>query len=176
MAFGRPKIAKLAERGDVSGLVAALGARRVEDRRRAASALGDLGDATAADALAQVLADPDVAVQQTAAVALAQLGDHRATPGLLRLAQNPDPDQRFIGATWLGPLADKRAFETLLGLLGDPDRRVQQAAATGLVRFTGVAVTVPLCPPWTTLRALQPPWRPWASSERRDGTGPSGPS
>jgi hypothetical protein len=73
--FGPPDIDKLKTKGDVKGLVKALGYQKdMAVRWRAAAALGDIGDASAMEPLAAALEDPDKDVRAAADEALGKIG------------------------------------------------------------------------------------------------------
>ena len=77
-------------------------------RRRAAFAIGRVGDASGRPALEALLADPELEVRQSAAFGLGLLGDKAAVPALIA-ALNADASPKVRG----------RAAEAL-GLIGDP--------------------------------------------------------
>ncbi|MGB9872500.1 MAG: HEAT repeat domain-containing protein, partial [Anaerolineae bacterium] len=73
--FGPPNIEKMKARGDVKGLIKALGYEKDwEIRRDAARALGELKDARAVEPLIAALKDKDSDVREAAAEALDRLG------------------------------------------------------------------------------------------------------
>ncbi len=73
--FGPPDVAKLKAKGDVPGLIKALGyAKDAGVRRAAAEALGQIRDATAVEPLIAALRDQDTGVRMRAAEALGRLG------------------------------------------------------------------------------------------------------
>jgi HEAT repeat protein len=86
--------------------IAARGDARL--RRRAALAIGRVGDASGRATLERLLADPEPAVRETAAFGLGLLADKAAVPALLT-ALNGDAS----------PIVRGRAAEAL-GLIGDP--------------------------------------------------------
>ena len=88
-----PNQAKLRQTADQvnSALVAQLDAEDPELRRRAALALGQIGQATAADALQNRLADPSNQVRFSAAAALASMGQEGGINFLFAAMRDVDP-------------------------------------------------------------------------------------
>src|ERR1035437_1872791 len=109
--FGPPDVARLKGRGDVPGLIKALGYENVEIRKTAAEALGEIRDARAIEPLVvAVVEDRNDQVKVEAAVALAAYGDYRAVGPLVALASTmPSPDRRAAAA--LLTIADPRAAQ-----------------------------------------------------------------
>lgn len=118
--------------------VGGLAALTVDDdpdvRWKAIVALGDIGDARAAPALRDRLADPDRFVRGRAVSALARLGAQSLSLMLEALA-DPDPRVRQGAAEVLGQLEDPAAVDGLLGALNDPVESVRRAAAVALLRI-----------------------------------------
>src|SRR5436305_11319813 len=77
-----PNVERLHQRGDVAGLVAALGDEDPETRERAAIALGELGKREAVEPLLARLHDDPPAVRGAVVRALHRLGDPRAAAPL----------------------------------------------------------------------------------------------
>src|ERR1017187_2584226 len=77
--FGPPNVEKLRSRGDVQGLIKALGYQKTASiREMAAQALGSLKLAEAVGPLSIALTDNAPEVRRCAVSALASLGDERA--------------------------------------------------------------------------------------------------
>ncbi len=74
-------------------LVAALGSVDTEDRRRAAEALGGIGDSRAGRPLVQALEDPERSVRSAAMVSLGKLSYRDAVPSLIRIFSNTAEDR-----------------------------------------------------------------------------------
>jgi HEAT repeat protein len=131
--FGPPDVARLKGRGDVPGLIKALGYENVEIRKTAAEALGEIRDARAIEPLVvAVVEDRNDQVKVEAAVALAAYGDYRAVGPLVALASTmPSPDRRAAAA--LLTIADPRAVEPLISALGNHQLRLSAAAALGSI-------------------------------------------
>jgi HEAT repeat protein len=160
--FGPPDISKLKARGDVPGLIKALGNRDVRDaasealaelgapaveplvgalgasvwmvRSRAARALGRIGDPRAVGPLAARLGD-DEAVASAAAEALGLIGDPQAVGPLSAALQAPSlaSDSKLrAAASALGRIGDSRSVDALLKAVAHQDARVRRAAAESL--------------------------------------------
>jgi HEAT repeat protein len=134
--FGPPNVEKLQEKGNLAGLIKALGYQKDGSvREKAAKALGESGDAGAVDPLGAALQDGDKAVRRAAAEALGQSGDARAVDPLIAalkdsavdvqqtaagaLAQiaeeNKDKDLKYQAALALAEIDDPRAVNLLVG-------------------------------------------------------------
>ncbi len=100
-------------------------------RRRAAFAIGRVGDASGRPALEALLADPEAEVRQSAAFGLGLLGDKAAVPALLA-ALNGDASPRVRG----------RAAEAL-GLLGDASAAAPIGAYVTSLIAAGALASVP---------------------------------
>jgi HEAT repeat protein/beta-lactamase regulating signal transducer with metallopeptidase domain len=101
-------------------------------RQQAANALGELGDARAADPLTATLRDQNGDVRQAAAEALGELHLTTAPPALVDAAKDPNPDVRHQVAHTLGEIGDAKAVPILKNLLGDSNDDVRQAAVESL--------------------------------------------
>jgi len=100
-----------------------------EIRARAAAALGKVGDARAADALAGCLArERDDTVQRRAALALAQLRDRRAIPLLRGMIASTGPS-RLEAIRAFAAFPEQSTLETLQRTL---DREADHAAAAAI--------------------------------------------
>lgn len=143
-------------------LVRSLAKDDVWRRRRAADALGHLGDGRAVEPLAALLHEPISVLRRTAADALGKIGDPSAVPHLVEALQDSDWDTRRsvakalvalgtpsiaplitalhtqdvngrrLAAQVLGQLQAEAALEPLLAALNDPDLEVQSQAAMAL--------------------------------------------
>ena len=97
---------KFLERMSTSAVLPLIDALKDEDsdvRWAAASALGTIGDASAAEALIEALRDKDLEVRQKVTEALGTLGDARAVEPLIEASQEAEPLVRYA--------ADHRARE-----------------------------------------------------------------
>jgi HEAT repeat protein len=82
--FGPPDVAKLKAKGDVPGLIKALGYEKDSNVGRAAArALGEIGDPRAVGPLVTALKGQDADVHRLAAEALGRIGDARAVEPLV---------------------------------------------------------------------------------------------
>lgn len=113
----------------------------VNDRRSAATALGDTGATDATDVLFAVSSeDPDARVRMAAAEALAHLGDPRAVGGLVAALSTESADTRRRAARALGELGDLSAVGPVLAALADEQYGVQREAAKALETLTSTGI------------------------------------
>lgn len=127
--FGSPNVEKLKAKGDVAGLIKALGYEKDNYRKAAAEALGQIG-APAVGPLVAALHSPDGSVRWHAAGALGQTGDADAVKPLIAAFGDPLVSVRSaavealvqVGAPAVGPLIDALpswAAAEALGRIGD---------------------------------------------------------
>ncbi len=83
-------------------------------RKRAAEALGHLGERKAVDALVGTLQDADRLVRRSAVEALGKLADPRALQPVLGMLRDRERDVRIQTAKALGLLGQEKAVEPLL--------------------------------------------------------------
>lgn len=103
-----------------------------EVRARAATVLGRIGEATAAEFLTQALKDDSVEVRRRTVQALNQL-DGFASPGpLIKVLKDSDRDVRRWAARTLGQLGDAQSLKHLKKLLNDPNPVVQDEVAVAI--------------------------------------------
>ena len=154
--FGPPDVAKLKAKGDVKGLIKALGYQKDwHVRQAAAEALGKIGDARAVEPLVAALKDQDSNARQGAAEALGRIGDARAVEPLIAAlkegagvgrvaALNSNARQAAAGA--LGQIGDARAVEPLIAALRDQDQYtgLRKAAVGALGRIGDARAVEPL--------------------------------
>ena len=143
--FGPPDVDKLKARGNVRGLIRALGYKRDPTiPRAAAQALVDLGhgrsaleelrntqDAYAVEPLIVLLKQRDGA--GIAAIALGRIGDVRAVEPLITVLEGKDSGARRSAAEALGQIGDSRALSPLIAALGDSEVRGAAARALGMM-------------------------------------------
>lgn len=139
-SFGKPKIEKMKSRGDIQGLIKALGYQKDKDSKEircaAVKALGELKDAQAVTPLTMTLLnDEHPHVRECAAQALGKLGDVRAVEALITtLEKKIERDYvRCAAAEALGALGDTRAVEPLVSVLNVWE--ISQTAAKALERL-----------------------------------------
>ena len=129
---------------------AALRARLADEmplvRRRAAEALGRIGDREALPGLIDRLGDDDRAVAAAAASAIEAFGAAAIEALAAAVAVPPphDPGRLANAATVLGQVGDDRALEPLAALLHAPAPEVRLAAARAVVDLGLVAGVRPL--------------------------------
>jgi hypothetical protein len=100
--FGPPNVEKLEAKGNVKGLIKALGYEK------------------------------DADVREAAALALGQVGDAHAMEPLIAVLKDSTGSERWAAASALGEIGDARAVESLINTLGDKDGEVRRAAADAL--------------------------------------------
>jgi HEAT repeat protein len=140
--FGPPSVEKLKAKGDVPGLIRALGQDKNRDvRKTAAVALGQLGDSRAVGPLIAALKDQDKDVGRAAAAALGQISDPRAIEPLVAALSDYYLDEAAAGA--LG-LIGADAVEPLIAALEDQKPGVCGNAAAALGRIGDPRAVEPL--------------------------------
>jgi HEAT repeat protein len=100
-------------------------------RAACAAALGESGQPGAAEALSEILADPDYWVRKQAATALGRIPGGLATQALATAIQDRDPRVRASAAEALG--GREGSGDLLLSAYGDPAPDVAAAALEALV-------------------------------------------
>ncbi len=135
--FGPPDVDKLKAKGDIKGLIKALGYQRDwQVRVSAARALGEIGDARAVEALIGALGEQHADMRKAAAEALGKIGDARAVEPLVAALKDEQKDVRLaatealrtIGAPAVEPLTaalkarkknERLVAIAVLGKIGD---------------------------------------------------------
>lgn len=133
--FGPPDVAKLKAKGDIKGLIKALGYEKDPDVCKAAEqAFGEIG-APAVEPLIDAFRHERHSIRLRAAAALAWTGDARAVEPLMAALKDDDSEVRLIVALVLERIGDARAVEPLIDALKDEDKLVRVAAvhALGLI-------------------------------------------
>ena len=100
-------------------------------RRKAAEALGEIGDERAVEPLINALKDEDSFVRWEAAEALVKIGEPAVEP-LIHALKDEDSDVRAAAAMALGKIGDERAIEPLTEALEDESYQVREAAKKAL--------------------------------------------
>ncbi len=116
-------------------------------RRRAALAVGRIGDSTGTPLLLQLLEDPATVVRDDAAFALGLVGDQSAVPALRELVLATEPNEQG---------AMHREAVTAIARINSID--ASEFFEELLVRWVGRAVAGDELPP-TVIRALAEAWR-----------------
>ena len=146
--FGPPDVKKLEAKGDVKGLINALGYRRDQQsdykagfvRTAAAVALARIGDARAVEPLITTLSDPTGGVCTAAVEALVEIGVPAVEPLVAALiGPNPGWSVRKAAVETLGKIGDARAVEPLVAALGDQDEFVRRDASEALAAVSPLA-------------------------------------
>jgi len=139
--FGPPNVERLKAKGDVQGLIKALGyIKDANIRWASAGALGELGDVQAVEPLIAALKGQDEDMRRASAGALGQIGDVRAVEPLIAALKDQDEDVRRASARALGQIGDVRAVESLVVAFKDEGSYVREAATEALVEFGEAAV------------------------------------
>ena len=104
----------------------------VDVRERAATELGEIGDAEACDGLVGALGDPDADVRFAAAASIGKLRCTDARKALAGALDDTDPDVAAEAADGLGVIGVEEGIEPLVLHLGHRDRFVREAVITSL--------------------------------------------
>jgi HEAT repeat protein len=128
--FGDPKkrVQKMQKKGDVMGLIKALGHKDHQVRCEAIQALGKLKDKRAVSALIQIIGSEKALERGLAARALGDIGDERGVEALSRAAW---------ASIWIGDREDKWSTALLNEAALDALEKIgTQAAVEALVNLT----------------------------------------
>ncbi len=118
---------------DVDGLVRAASSDDHYIRLNAVSALGEVGDERASEALVSIcLKDPYYPVRFEAAESLRKVNDKRAVDLLTEALRDGDTVVRLRAAEALGKAGDRRAVSALSAATGDEDAAVRKEALASL--------------------------------------------
>jgi len=144
--FGPPNIRKLEEKRDVDGLIKALSHSDARTRRKAAEALGNLGDVRAVEPLIAVLEEEAWEVREAAASALQKVRDPGAVGPLVAALRSRGHVNRFVEVAMLealGEFCDPRLAPEFAHYVHLGDLQVREIARRAL-RNIGDAATGPL--------------------------------
>ncbi len=131
--FGPPDVNKLAEKGDLPGLIKALSYRKdLQIRIDACKALSKIRDARIVEPLISALQDEEPGVYLTAARGLGELGNVCAVDPLSAVLKKGDPDFRITVVEALIKIGNSRTVEALSFALRDDDKSVRTAAMQGI--------------------------------------------
>lgn len=127
--MGKPNIEKLAENGDVEGLVKALKYKKdAVVRFSAAIGLGIFGDERAVEPLIMALGDIDNDVRKNATESLGRLGEIAVKP-LIKALKHSDMFVRGQAANALGLIGDKTALKSLKKLVNEDEEFIVKVMA-----------------------------------------------
>lgn len=114
--FGPPDVKKLREKGDVKGLIKAIGYDKGYSRvsSEAADALSEINDPKALDSLLNALNDSNAKVRASAAYALGNIGDLKSVEPLIVALNDSEPKVCASAAVSLGKLGDLKAVDPLI--------------------------------------------------------------
>lgn len=118
--------------GDWRALAAILSDEDKGMRRRAARAMGEIGDARASPALMAAVRDPDAWVRLDVVRALGKLKTAAALDVLIAELRDENIDIRMEALHALGCTRDKRAVGPLITALGDLHQEIRSGAAEAL--------------------------------------------
>jgi len=148
--FGPPNVEKLKTKGDVKGLIKALGYENKKDmnnqweiRRHASEALVQIGD-PAVKQLINTLKDSDLFVRRSAAKALGRIGNALAVDPLIAALKSDDAEVRRLAAEALGRIGSALAVDPLIAALKSDDAEVRRLAAEALGRIGSALAVDPL--------------------------------
>ena len=117
--FGTPNVQKMRERLDIEWLIKTLGYEKDCDvRRKAANALGKIGDSRAVGPLIRALNDSDSRIRSWAATSLFKIGEPAIEP-LIKALNDSESEVRSAAAKALGDIGDYRAMKPLTKALDD---------------------------------------------------------
>jgi len=115
-----------------------------ELRMAAASALGQLGEASVIPNLVKALEDENPNVRVRAAAALAQLDHPKAVPPLISRLSDPHGKVRHEAAVALASIGTDQALAALLEMLDDSNTAIRRIAAASLGEAGTVRAVQPL--------------------------------
>lgn len=118
--------------GKIEDLITKLQKGDVDERQRAAIALGTEGGANALEPLIGALDDQDDFVRDFAVKALGNIGDSRALEALVKALKDQSMLVRRSAATALGNLGDPAALDPLIETLNNGYFMVRRSAARAL--------------------------------------------
>jgi len=134
--------------GDNSGtdlLIKAMrGSSNVDYRAAAIMALADARDASVAEELKKVLADPELEVRMAAAAALTRYGDGEGLPVLHTAMESQDPRVRSEASQLLEHLDYNVAKSTILASISSSDPAIRMAGVHAMGISGGEAAVGPL--------------------------------
>ncbi len=138
----RPNVEKMAKKGNVVGLIRAVGNQNLDVRRAAAEALarvrGDRASSALCDALANALESNNIVVSIEVARALGHVGGDRAASALCDALEDENTHVCVAAAQALGRVGGARAVSALCHVLGGRNTEVCVAAAEALGRIGDV--------------------------------------
>ncbi len=129
---------------DIEGLIEALNNKSWFVRRKAAEALGKIGDKRAIDPLINALNDDDIEVREEIVTSLGKIGDKKAVDQLIYILEKDKEDVRWKAARALGDIGDKKAVEPLILSLNDEYYAVRLSAVRSLGQIKDKRAVEPL--------------------------------
>jgi HEAT repeat protein len=129
----KPDVEKLERKKDIEGLLRALRYQKDPDVcRKAAWALGDIGDPQTVEPLIAALKDPHDYLRENAAYILGRIKDPIAVESLIITLSDSSSDVRKNAVMALGNIRDPKAVGPLSIALRDPDYLVRVSVAEAL--------------------------------------------
>ena len=142
--FELPNVEKLKAKGDIKGLIEALGYTKDESVRKvAAEALGEIGDAQAVGPLIAVLNEGSI-VREVVVEALGKIGDPQAVDPIIAALKDNDEHVRKVAAVALIKIGDPRAMGPLAVALRSEGWDVRGSAAEALAKVGDPQIIKPL--------------------------------
>lgn len=134
--FRKDDVDRMAQRGDLRGLLKALRGRDPVVQAQASLLLGSIGR-PAVPVLIEGLKDEDKDVRTAAAAALISIGPEArfAVGTLVRALKDEDYFVRWNSAVALGEIGDKEAVPALMEALADENIDVRKAATDALEKI-----------------------------------------
>lgn len=139
--FPQSKINGMKSKGNIDGLIQALGDDNTFIRLYAAEALGDLNERVAVNPLINALNDKEFLVRSKAVEALGKIGDYSAVKPLLRMLNDRDKGVRNIA---FETLCDYRFVEALISVLNETERDTRINAIKILEKVDDVRTVEPI--------------------------------
>jgi hypothetical protein len=132
----KPNVEKLKEKRNINRLIKTLGDNDVELRRKATSALGEVGGEECVEPLIQLFADSDVELRRIAVSALGSIADEKAVVPLIYLLDDSDIELRKRVVSALGEIIKASSLSQNLcfsWVLGEIVAHVRAESAIGTI-------------------------------------------
>ncbi len=144
MPITTEKIKKWEEKGKVKKLIKALKVIDMYIRRKAAIALGEIGDPIAVDPLIKAFKDKDNLVRAHTVTALGKIGNPKAVDPLIEALKDNDYGVRRSALKALDKIRDAKAVAPIIEALGDKHDVIRGEAAMALGNFKDPKAVEPL--------------------------------
>lgn len=129
-----PLIEELKKKGNIDGLIKALQHQDADVRKKAVSALADIGGVKAVGPLIEMLKDESEPVRRRAMVRLWSMGEEgeEVVEPLIKALNSTHQHVRELAAMALGKIGDPRAIEPLRKKIFDSNIWVQERASEAI--------------------------------------------